>query len=227
MPKRILHITGTMDRAGAETKNGKRALNKAKKVYNSHKNLIVVAKEQTSYELMQKHYTKAQVIKTPVLSLDESEPKRERKGVLICMRQDAEKSLSETQNDFIIEKAKEHFGEPVFYDTHIGRNKMNIEEREVELYKIWTAFKSAELVITDRLHGMIFCYITNTPCLVFQNNNHKIIETYEWIKENQNIQLINEFDKNEILNRIKSKKESQDLISDFTEKYQSLEKLLK
>lgn len=184
----------------AETKNGKRALNKAKKVYNSHKNLIVVAREQTSYELMQKHYTRAQVIKTPdiVLSLDESEPQRERKGVLVCMRQDAEKSLSETQNDFIIEKAKEHFGEPVFYDTHIGRNKMSIEEREEELYKIWTAFKSAELVITDRLHGMIFCHITETPALGFQNNNHKVRETYDWIKQGTSVNLHTSFTEEKI-----------------------------
>ena len=40
-------------------------------------------------------------------------------------------------------------------------------------------FQKSELVITDRLHGMIFCYITKTPCIVMPNNNHKILMTYE------------------------------------------------
>ena len=42
-------------------------------------------------------------------------------------------------------------------------------------------FASAELVVTDRLHGMIFATITGTPCLVFSNNNHKVSESYKWI----------------------------------------------
>lgn len=185
-----------------ETNKGKKALSNAEKVYNSHKNLTVVAREQTSYELMKKNYSNAQIIKTPdiVLSLNETEPIQKRNGVLICMRQDAEKSLTPTQNDFIIEKAKEHFGTPIFYDTHIGKNKMSVEERKKELDKIWTAFKSAELVITDRLHGMIFCHITGTPALVFQNNNHKVRETYDWIKQGTCVNLHSSFSKDEIEN---------------------------
>lgn len=38
------------------------------------------------------------------------------------------------------------------------------------------------LVLTDRLHGMIFAAITGTPCIAFSNYNHKVKETYEWIK---------------------------------------------
>ena len=36
---------------------------------------------------------------------------------------------------------------------------------------------------TDRLHGMIFAFITGTPAIVFSNNNHKIEGAYEWIKD--------------------------------------------
>ena len=30
------------------------------------------------------------------------------------------------------------------------------------------------LVITDRLHAVIFCIITNTPCIAFDNATHKV-----------------------------------------------------
>lgn len=44
-------------------------------------------------------------------------------------------------------------------------------------------FASAKLVITDRLHGMIFAALTQTPCIVLGNYNHKVKGTYEWLQE--------------------------------------------
>ena len=38
------------------------------------------------------------------------------------------------------------------------------------------------MVVTDRLHGMVFAAISGTPCIVFSNYNHKVQGTYEWIK---------------------------------------------
>src|SRR5690606_31978011 len=111
-----------------------------------------------------RNFLQANIILTPdiVLSLNETEPQQNRKGVVICMRKDAEKSLTPDQNDFIIQSAQNHFIELSYYDTHIGRSNLSVTDRVSELNKIWNKFKGAELVITDRLHGMIFCYITNT-----------------------------------------------------------------
>ncbi|WP_423202829.1 polysaccharide pyruvyl transferase family protein [Morganella morganii] len=58
---------------------------------------------------------------------------------------------------------------------------------------MWTKFSNSKLVVTDRLHGMIFAFITNTPCLVIRNSNHKIEETYKnWISNFNYIKLIND-----------------------------------
>lgn len=184
----------------SDTESGNKALDVAKKVYNGRPNLYMVARERTSYELMKKHFNKANVFLTPdiVISLDKQQTERKRKGALLCMRQDKEMNLTNGQKAFIENKIRSHFEEVTNYDTHINRDNLSVKEREIELNKIWNAFSSAELVVTDRLHGMIFCYITNTPCLVFQNNNHKIRETYDWIKENSNINLITDFSEEEI-----------------------------
>ena len=40
---------------------------------------------------------------------------------------------------------------------------------------------SARLVITDRLHGMVFCALAGTPCIAMSSSNHKVRGTYEWI----------------------------------------------
>ena len=184
----------------ADTPNGQKALRVAKKVYNNHSNLFFVAREKTSFEMMKKHFTNTTVLLTPdiVLSLDKQQPIKERKGAVICMRQDKEKNLSDEQTKFIQNQIKNRFEMVSYYDTHINQDKLSIKDREQELHKIWDTFRGAELVITDRLHGMIFCYITNTPCLVFQNNNHKVRETYDWIKGNKNVNLLKSYSETDV-----------------------------
>ena len=53
-------------------------------------------------------------------------------------------------------------------------------------------FCSAKVVITDRLHGMIFAAITETPCIVFNNYNHKVEGTYQWIQYLPYIRFVND-----------------------------------
>ncbi|TXD56692.1 polysaccharide biosynthesis protein [Polaribacter sp. IC066] len=181
----------------SETNEGAIALSRAKRVYNKHKQLVFIAREKISYELMRKHFTQAKVLLTPdiVLTLDKTTPERNRKGVIFTLRQDKEKNLTEEQYQFILESVKANFKNISYLDTHINKNNLSIFERVNELNSIWESYRSAELVITDRLHGMIFCYITNTPCIVFLNNNHKVKGTYKWIKGNINIKLQAKFSK--------------------------------
>lgn len=212
----------------SETAEGKKALAIAKKVYNAHPNLYMVAREKTSYALMNQHFDKAHILLTPdiVLSLNKEYPKLERNGAVICMRQDKEKNLTQKQTAFIQYEINNRFKSVTMYDTHINRDNMNIGEREEELEKIWNTFKSAELVVTDRLHGMIFCYITNTPCLVFQNNNHKVRETYDWISENKNVNLVENFSKEDIQIFLKKKNFNIGQIQYISDKYTQIRDVL-
>ena len=192
----------------SETSQGRKALQTARKVYNQHRDFTIIAREETSFKLMKKNFPQANVILTPdiVLSLNEIRTEQERSGVVICMRKDAEKSLTPDQNEFIIQTASEHFSEVSYYDTHIGKTNLSVAERLSELNRIWDKFRGAELVITDRLHGMIFCYITNTPCLVFQNNNHKVKETHRWIQNAEYITLLSAFSKDVVVSYFSDQK---------------------
>ena len=64
---------------------------------------------------------------------------------------------------------------------------ISIKERENTLKKLWCQITEAELVITDRLHGVIFCAITGTRCIAISNYNHKVIGTLKWLRESKNI----------------------------------------
>lgn len=183
----------------SDSLEGKKYLSTAKKNYSKHKNLHLIARERTSYKKMKSNFNQNNVYITPdiVLSLSQN-LQEERHGAVLCMRSDEEKRLTSEQNSTIIDLIKNKFDKCEFYDTHIGNANLNIQERDNELHRIWQSFSNSQLVITDRLHGMIFCHITNTPALVFQNTNHKVKETYEWIKKNTNIKVVDNFDINEV-----------------------------
>ena len=58
-----------------------------------------------------------------------------------------------------------------------------ISDRYTALERQFDAFRHAELVVTDRLHGMIFCAITGTPCVVLNSKSPKVLGCYAWIKD--------------------------------------------
>lgn len=191
----------------SDDKSGIKFLSKAKKIYNSHKDCTLIAREKVSFDRIKQHFPHCNVVLTPdiVMSLNGNEKSESRNGAVFCMRNDAEKKISDADSRKLREIVSGYFKTVSDYDTHIGKNKLSPEERNGELKKIWSAFRAANLVITDRLHGMIFCYITSTPCIVINNNNHKITGCYKWIQDKSNIVLLENYDGTEIKKIIESK----------------------
>lgn len=179
---------------------GRYELNKTKTQYSKNNNLTIFARENKSYNIMKKLFDTNRILLNPDmvfylegLQLD-SEKKRD--GILVCLRQDKEGYITLQQRKNIIENLKEVYGKVTVSDTVINKN-VSVKTREKELFTLWEKFMSAEVVITDRLHGMIFGVITNTPTIVIRNSDHKITESYFWIKNLNYISLINDvnFDK--------------------------------
>ena len=67
-----------------------------------------------------------------------------------------------------------------FYDEKYLVDKFN---------EILDLFGRYKLVVTDRLHGMIFSFITETPCIAMRNYNHKVESFYEWFDNVEYISL--------------------------------------
>lgn len=43
-------------------------------------------------------------------------------------------------------------------------------------------FAKSKVIVTDRLHGLIFALITNTPCIVISSYNQKLKEFTDMLK---------------------------------------------
>ena len=160
-------------------------LQKSKDIYNNHSNLIIMAREEKSYEFMKKHFYNCKIFLTPdiVMTMKKSFL-YERKEILFLLRTDKEQTLSLENQNKIKEMIVKEYGSYIMSDMHLGEDVTNMydEVRENALNKKFEELNRAKLVITDRLHGMIFAAITETPCVVFGSYTHKILESYKWLK---------------------------------------------
>ncbi len=190
-----------------ESEYGEKEKQKSQRIYNAHSNLILCAREQVSYNVMKPLYKNVVLIPDMALSLNHCIEWQSRSGCMLCLRADREKTLTAVMENEINEQARKLFGDNVWHsDMNIGV-PVEIFEREAELEEKYAEFRSAELVITDRLHGMIFAAITGTPCIVVNSKSHKVKGCYEWIKYLEYIKFADDAKQIELIYRSIPKKE--------------------
>ena len=181
-----------------ETNFGKKQLKKSINIYKKNANLYLCAREKYSYNIMKKmFYNPVYLIPDIVLFLNERKD-YSRNGSMMLMRNDVEKKLSSQDINHLRNILIRSFKTVHTSDTVI-KNNVSISERKKVLEDFWDNISRYQLIVTDRLHGMIFAYIVGTPCIVFSNYNHKVKGIYEtWLSKVNNIQFcndINEFEK--------------------------------
>lgn len=166
---------------------------KSKQIYSSHKNLYICTREKKSYSLACKMINKNHVYlvpdMVPYLTYNVKHiPKK--KEVLLCLRGDKEKVLLDTEKTRICNILKKKFHRSVKETDTVVGYYVSRETRGKEVRKKIEQFAAAELIITDRLHGMVFAAIAGTPCIAVTNCNYKVEGVYEWIKNNKYIRYI-------------------------------------
>lgn len=174
------------------TDAGQRELRKTQKAIEKCKNLHMIYREKKSYDFAMSHFSsvKNYLAIDTVLCL-QYEKTQKRKGVLICCRSDKEAFIAPE----LVYKIETYFQEKgkqtKKIDTVLEQN-VRPNERKSIVYQYLDLFSKSEMVVTDRLHGMIFSAITGTPCVVFPNYNHKVRGCYDTIKELDYIRLVEE-----------------------------------
>lgn len=168
----------------SDTPQGHRELALTQKVLRPHRKLTITARDSVSHQRAKQWFPEAESILTPdiVLSLSPVGADVPRKGILCCLRRDSERNESVWAGDVVTRLAAD--GYPFTLSDTAGEGRVSQADRHGALEKKWREFCSAELVITDRLHGMIFACITSTPCIVLDNYNHKIRNFYRsWLSD--------------------------------------------
>lgn len=180
-----------------KTEKDKKYFEESRKIYTAHKDLTVFVREKKSLAFMNQYMPKVNTFLVPdvVTYLNVQLSKRERNGILFCMRADREKTIKDEELSTVYELvAKKHPNQRIEHIDTVIYQIVSANEREREVKKKLAQFISSKLVLTDRLHGMIFAVITNTPCIAMSNSNGKVKGVYEWISGNEYVIYVNNMD---------------------------------
>ena len=168
----------------------KRQEENSKKIYNSASNLILMAREEKSFNKMMKQYPNCKVLLTHdiVLSLNYFNKYDHGDTIGLCLRNDKEKIINKDIENKIVEVCK---NPKILSTTKELKYRVTNENRRELVENTLKEFSKNRLIITDRLHGMIFAYITNTPCICMPNSTGKVEGVYNYLKGKGNIKMIN------------------------------------
>lgn len=167
-----------------DTEEGKLELEKSKEIYNKHKNLTLCVRGKANDAFAKKHFSslKIKIVPDMVYAL-KAEYSFKRSGVLAVLRDDKEKILSEKQKENMVCLLEKEF-EYTEYTNNTSDQAITRDKRRLVVKTELNRYAKHELVVTDRLHGMLFSVITGTPCIVLNSGNGKIEDYYEtFLKE--------------------------------------------
>lgn len=155
-------------------------------VFNSHNDLTLMLRDPSSYEQAAELFDRRiKKLLMPDLALSlKYKNNSGRLGSLICIREDRESSGVNTEmiGDFLSRKGMK----PDRISTVIDQ-EVSLDNREEHLEKLLSKISSAEVVVTDRLHAVIFCAVTDTPCIALDNVSGKVSELCRWLAGNGRI----------------------------------------
>lgn len=161
------------------TDAGRRELDISAEIYNSHPDLTLFVRGQKNYELAREYFPQVRKYIMPdtvhVLSTRYAFP---RQGALLCLRTDGEAWLTAEKKAAIPDTAAKLCGS-VEYRTNMYEEDITREIRGYVVRNELMRYAKSRVVITDRLHGMIFSAITGTPCVVLSTFNHKLSDYYD------------------------------------------------
>ena len=177
--------------------SGNKELELSSNIYNSHRDLTIFTRGLYSKSVADSNFKNSKILSTLDLALMINKDYNfERDGILACIRDfDDESGLTKDEHEMIFNVIKKH-------DAHYCKTKnvysgnIYMDMRGYVVNQELEKFAKRKVIVTDRLHGMIFAIITRTPCVVINNYNYKLEEFYNQIKESNAIIFIgNDLDK--------------------------------
>lgn len=174
--------------------NGEKVFQKDREIFQTHPNVYVFLREYKSYKFMleNKMVDEEKIFCVPDIVLFHHPIvfHIKRQNIMICLRKDKEQ-CTEVDMDIIKNYAEDNNMKICFGTTRIDRDLITLKEREDALQQKFREFATYKLIITDRLHAMIFSAITGTPCIAIDNLTGKVSSVYEWIRDLEYVKFTN------------------------------------
>lgn len=151
-------------------------------IYNRHPNLTVIGRDPRSGELAAELFPEATTFCMPdfVLSLPprQSTTQHDSPQILLCLRLDVESALTPEQRQEIGDRLPYQC---TYYDTTLEKD-IDFDHRKATLDSTLAKFLAADVVVTDRYHGLIFTVLCQKPCVVLRTVDHKLTSAIHWFE---------------------------------------------
>ena len=164
---------------------GRKELAISQKIYNAHKNLHLMTRDEVSFAFAKKFFPAVKNYLLPdavtVLQGIVDDADIERKGVLFVLRRDKEK----VRDDATIKRIQDYLAAkniPFTVTDTVIDGKVSAQTREQKVRDMMLKIRGSKLVVTDRFHGTIFSFVTRTPVLAFKSFDTKISAGIKWFK---------------------------------------------
>ena len=152
--------------------------------------VYLFSREKNTYELfVNKGFSTSHCFLSPdiVMSLF-YDANSDRNGVGLCLRNDKESTLSDSDKYYLVNLI-DNIGEKIDHLSTLCSTCVSVKERRFIVKLKLQEFALHKLIITDRLHGMIFAAITGTPCIAIDNVSSKVSGVYAWISNLEYIHI--------------------------------------
>ena len=153
---------------------------KNRQKFENCKHLVLFARDYFTYNCLKKHLKNKVMLAPDIVLYEKRRGYKKKKQVTICLRNDIEKTMNSRTEKNIIQSIGNTYS---LRRTDMVMNRIiHLFNRKRMVRRKMREIGVSQLLITDRLHGMIFAYLTMTPCLMFDSKSPKIRGVYEWIK---------------------------------------------
>ena len=172
-----------------DDEEGRKELEETRRSY-AVKNLLLCCRDAASYQFAEEKLPCGCIYVPDTVLFHKPEPHSSvrKEGAVLCLRSDKEKAVTEQDKEKIISALRKKYTRITELDT-VGEKKTR-ETRREGLKEFFDQLRRAEIVVTDRLHGMIFCALIGVPCIALDNSYHKVSGAYDWLKPLEYIHYI-------------------------------------
>lgn len=169
----------------SDDEKGRELLAMRRSFYAAHPEVSLMLRDRRSHEFCIREFSanRPELVPDMAMFLEPELPRLERRGALLCLRGDLERTLDDSAA-VAIEGACRSLGlDSQRTDTVVDAGPITDSNRRALLDAKLSEFASAELCVTDRLHGMVMAAITRTPVVALDNVSGKVSGVGEWLKE--------------------------------------------
>lgn len=164
-------------------------INSSERILGDCELLSLFVRDRQSYNFAINSFKKVNVHLTPDIALayfncvNRKKWEDRKNAVGICLREDREASRDKTVEEKIRILLQKTGWKIQKIDT-MSKKRISFAEREKAVTIRLADFSEKKIIVTDRLHGMIFAYLTGTPCIAMDNKTCKVSGVYtEWLSD--------------------------------------------